>query len=51
MARFIDPTTDFGFKKIFGNEANKEIILELPLFDERLPEYSLDRRINKWLFF
>lgn len=27
MSRFIDPTTDFGFKKIFGNEANKEIIM------------------------
>jgi hypothetical protein len=27
MSRFIDPTTDFGFKKIFGDEANKEIIM------------------------
>ncbi|MGH7450118.1 MAG: PD-(D/E)XK nuclease family transposase [bacterium] len=27
------------------------VTLELPLFDERLPEYSLDRRINKWLYF
>jgi len=29
MSRFIDPTTDFGFKKIFGDEANKEIIAKL----------------------
>ncbi len=27
------------------------VTLELPFFDERLPEYSLDRRINKWLYF
>ncbi|MEK7729223.1 MAG: PD-(D/E)XK nuclease family transposase [candidate division KSB1 bacterium] len=53
MARYLDPTTDFGFKKIFGEEANKEIIssfvtdvleLETPLVDlsflnkEQLPE-------------
>lgn len=53
MARYLDPTTDFGFKKIFGEEANKEIItsfvtdvleLQSPLVDlsflnkEQLPE-------------
>ncbi len=27
------------------------ITVELPLFDPRKPEYSLDRRINKWLYF
>lgn len=25
ITRYIDPTTDFGFKKLFGNKANKEI--------------------------
>lgn len=58
MSRFIDPTTDFGFKKIFGDEANKDIImgfitdvLELatPLLDihfkdkEQLPEAEEER--------
>ncbi len=58
MSRFIDPTTDFGFKKIFGDEANKDIImgfitdvLELatPLLDinfkdkEQLPEAVEER--------
>jgi hypothetical protein len=53
MSRYIDPTTDFGFKKLFGNEANKDIImsfitdvleLQTPLADlrfldkEQLPE-------------
>jgi len=27
MSRFIDPTTDFGFKKLFGDEANKDITM------------------------
>ncbi|MCI0697682.1 Rpn family recombination-promoting nuclease/putative transposase [candidate division KSB1 bacterium] len=53
MSRYIDPTTDFGFKKLFGEEANKDIImsfitdvleLQTPLADlrfldkEQLPE-------------
>lgn len=53
MSRYIDPTTDFGFKRLFGKEANKEIImsfitdvleLQTPLQDlrfldkEQLPE-------------
>lgn len=27
MSRYLDPTTDFGFKKLFGEEANKDIIM------------------------
>ena len=27
-AKFIDPLSDWGFKKLFGTEANKEILLE-----------------------
>jgi len=53
MPEFMDPTTDFGFKKLFGDEANKDLtisflndLLELdpPLVDlsfanlEQLPE-------------
>jgi len=29
----------------------KFVTVELPLFDPRQPEYSLDRRLNKWLYF
>jgi hypothetical protein len=29
----------------------KFITVELPLFDLRLPEYSLEHRLNKWLYF
>jgi len=53
MSRYIDPTTDFGFKKLFGKEATKDIVmcfitdvleLQTPLRDlrfldkEQLPE-------------
>lgn len=27
MGRFIDPLTDFGFKRIFGSEPNKELLI------------------------
>lgn len=58
MPRFIDPTTDFGFKKLFGEEANKDITMSLlsdllefqaPLLDinfvdkEQLPETKEER--------
>lgn len=58
MSRYLDPTTDFGFKKIFGEEANKDIlasfitdVLELttPVVDlrfltkDQLPE-TIERR-------
>jgi hypothetical protein len=25
---YFDPTTDFGFKKLFGEEANKDLLLD-----------------------
>jgi len=28
MSRFIDPYTDFGFKKLFGEEANKDLLID-----------------------
>ncbi len=58
MSIFMDPTTDFGFKKLFGEEANKDIIisfisdilgLEAPLLDiqfldkEQLPGNKEER--------
>lgn len=27
MGRYIDPLTDFGFKKIFGSEPNKDLLI------------------------
>jgi len=27
IGRFIDPLTDFGFKKIFGSEPNKDLLI------------------------
>lgn len=60
MSKYLDPTTDFGFKKLFGEESNKEIIssfitdvleLEAPLLDlkfldkEQLPE-TVEQRVG-----
>ncbi len=28
MPRYVNPFTDFGFKKIFGEEANKPVLLD-----------------------
>lgn len=36
MARYINLFTDFGFKKIFGSEENKEILLDF--LNTLLPE-------------
>ncbi|EJF52039.1 hypothetical protein SapgrDRAFT_0289, partial [Saprospira grandis DSM 2844] len=57
--RYINPLTDFGFKKLFGEAANKELLIHflnqlLPekhqvedleyLPSERLPSSFLDRK-------
>jgi predicted transposase/invertase (TIGR01784 family) len=59
MARFINPYTDFGFKKLFGEEANKDLLidflnavmpLESPIAEltfsksEQLPDNPTDRK-------
>ncbi|VFN01732.1 MAG: conserved hypothetical protein (putative transposase or invertase) [Candidatus Kentron sp. G] len=28
MARYLNPYTDFGFKKLFGEEANKDLLID-----------------------
>ncbi|MDR3108249.1 MAG: Rpn family recombination-promoting nuclease/putative transposase [Planctomycetaceae bacterium] len=28
MSRYINPYTDFGFKKLFGEEANKDLLID-----------------------
>lgn len=58
MTRFINPFTDFGFKKIFGQEINKDLLIEFLndllvgerkindlvfLNNEQLPGYEQDR--------
>jgi predicted transposase/invertase (TIGR01784 family) len=28
MSKYINPYTDFGFKKLFGEEANKDLLID-----------------------
>ncbi|TAG88295.1 MAG: hypothetical protein EAZ20_00215, partial [Bacteroidetes bacterium] len=28
MGKYINPFTDFGFKKLFGEEANKDLLID-----------------------
>ncbi len=37
-AKYINPYTDFGFKKLFGEEASKDLLLDF--LNELLPEIS-----------
>lgn len=37
MAKYINPYTDFGFKKLFGEEANKDLLIDF--LNELLPSY------------
>ena len=37
MSRFINPYTDFGFKKLFGEEANKELLIDF--LNQMLPQH------------
>lgn len=34
--RYINPLTDFGFKKLFGDELNKELLIDF--LNQLLPE-------------
>jgi len=36
MTRYINPYTDFGFKKLFGEEANKNLLIDF--LNSVLPE-------------
>ena len=59
MSRFINPYTDFGFKKLFGDEANKDLLIDFlnavlpPKYSvadltfsnpEQLPDNAADRK-------
>ncbi len=37
MSKYINPYTDFGFKKLFGEEANKDLLIDF--LNELLPPY------------
>jgi predicted transposase/invertase (TIGR01784 family) len=37
MPKYINPYTDFGFKKLFGEEANKDLLIDF--LNELLPSY------------
>ena len=59
MSKYINPYTDFGFKKLFGEEANKDLLIDflnqlLPTYhqiatltfrnNENLSEFALERK-------
>ena len=37
MSKYINPYTDFGFKKLFGEEANKDLLIDF--LNQLLPEH------------
>ncbi|TAE03546.1 MAG: hypothetical protein EAZ97_01340 [Bacteroidetes bacterium] len=39
MAKYINPYTDFGFKKLFGEEGNKDLLIDF--LNQLLPDVSL----------
>jgi predicted transposase/invertase (TIGR01784 family) len=41
MAKYINPYTDFGFKKLFGEE--------MPMFTKE--EHELETHFDKWIYF
>jgi hypothetical protein len=53
MAKYINPYTDFGFKKLFGEEANKDLLPEEHQIEdlsfknvEQLPDLPYERKVN-----
>ncbi len=44
MAKFINPYTDFGFKKLFGEDANKDLLIDF--LNQLLPSYHQIADLN-----
>jgi predicted transposase/invertase (TIGR01784 family) len=44
MAKYINPYTDFGFKKLFGEEANKDLLIDF--LNQLLPEHHQIAELN-----
>ena len=44
--RYVNPYTDFGFKKLFGTELNKDLLISLlnALFDHSAQQTLADRK-------
>jgi predicted transposase/invertase (TIGR01784 family) len=62
MAKYINPYTDFGFKKLFGEEGNKDLLIDflnqlLPLHQQiaelnfRNPEHLADLSVERKAIF
>jgi hypothetical protein len=43
MAKYINPYTDFGFKKLFGEEGNKDLLIDF--LNQLLPAHKLQTLI------
>ena len=37
--KYINPFTDFGFKKLFGTEVNKDLLMEIAEYEDSLKKY------------
>ena len=44
MAKYINPYTDFGFKKLFGEEANKDLLIDF--LNQLLPQHHQITELN-----
>nr|VFK20424.1 MAG: conserved hypothetical protein (putative transposase or invertase) [Candidatus Kentron sp. LFY] len=44
MSRYLNPYTDFGFKKLFGEEANKDLLIDF--LDQLLPKHHQIAELN-----
>ncbi|NJO00413.1 MAG: PD-(D/E)XK nuclease family transposase [Bacteroidia bacterium] len=44
MAKYINPYTDFGFKKLFGEEANKDVLIDF--LNQLLPAHHQIAELN-----
>jgi len=44
MAKYINPYTDFGFKKLFGEEANKDLLVDF--LNQLLPQHHQIATLN-----
>jgi predicted transposase/invertase (TIGR01784 family) len=44
MAKYINPYTDFGFKKLFGEEGNKDLLIDF--LNQLLPDYHQIAELN-----
>ncbi len=44
MAKYINPYTDFGFKKLFGEEGNKDLLIDF--LNQLLPSHHQIESLN-----